>query len=219
MKTLLLVGGVLFLLLGFLLLVAAIVVFLIARNRRAKALGPQAGMPQPMQQPRPAPPAQPARPVAPPPAAAPRPAAPPPPLPPPPSSPPRQSPLPPPPAAAPAPAPPPSDSDATVIAGVASFGTLHCTIGLLAGQSFPIKLDGVYIGRDRTQAQIVIEHPSVSKRHVWIGVREGAVVAVDHGSTNGTYLNEVGTRIAQVGLTPGDTIIISDDIARFVYKG
>lgn len=203
MKTLLLVGGVLFLLLGFLLLVAAIVVFLVARNKRAKATAPQAGMPQPMQQARPAPPPPPQqRPVVapPPPAAAPRPAAPPP-------------PLPPPPSAAPRP-----DNDATVVAGVASLGTLEGTSGLLAGQSFPIRIDGIYIGRDRTQSQVVIEHPSVSKRHVWVGVRDGAVVAVDQGSTNGTYLNVIGTRIAQAGLTPGDTLIISDDIARFVYK-
>ena len=79
-------------------------------------------------------------------------------------------------------------------------------------------MDGFYIGRDRTLSQIVIEDASVSKRHVWVGVREGVVTAVDQSSTNGTYLNTLGTRIGQVRLTPGDTLILSDDVARFEYK-
>jgi pSer/pThr/pTyr-binding forkhead associated (FHA) protein len=58
----------------------------------------------------------------------------------------------------------------------------------------------------------------VSKKHVWIGLREGIVMAIDQSSTNGTYLNKLGTRIGQVRLSPGDTIILSDDVARFVYK-
>jgi pSer/pThr/pTyr-binding forkhead associated (FHA) protein len=74
------------------------------------------------------------------------------------------------------------------------------------------------VGRDRTLAQVVIEEPSVSKRHVWVGVREGVVTAIDQSSTNGTYLNTIGTRVGQVRLSPGDTLIISDDVARLVYK-
>lgn len=95
---------------------------------------------------------------------------------------------------------------------------MHAVSGPLAGQSFPLKMDGFYIGRDRTQSQIVIEHPSVSKRHVWVGIKDGAVTAIDQASTNGTYLNTLGTRIGQVRLSPGDTLILSDDVARFVYK-
>jgi pSer/pThr/pTyr-binding forkhead associated (FHA) protein len=111
-----------------------------------------------------------------------------------------------------------SDVEATVIAGL-SFGALHAISGPLSGQTFPLKMDGFYIGRDRTLSQVVIEHPSVSKRHVWVGVREGVVTAIDQSSTNGTYLNALGTRIGETRLAPGDVLILSDDVARFVYRG
>ena len=204
-KTLLLAGGVLLLLLGLLLLVAAVVVYLIAKKKAAGS----AGVPHPV---------VPVAPVVPPPAtgvassaAAPSPSAPPPPTP---------SAVPPlPPSPVPPPVPPPTpDADATVVAGSTGLGALHAISGPLAGQTFPLKMDGFYIGRDRTLSQIVIEDASVSKRHVWVGVREGVVTAVDQSSTNGTYLNTLGTRIGQVRLTPGDTLILSDDVARFAYK-
>ncbi|HEX8409507.1 MAG TPA: FHA domain-containing protein [Thermoanaerobaculia bacterium] len=196
MKTLLLVGGVLLLLLGLILLVAALVVFLVARNRAAKSGGQPFVPVQPV--------------TAPPP-------------PPPPVHDPAEVPLPdiPPPAPPPAPTPTPDpvfDSDATVLAGSTGLGVLYAVSGPLAGQTFPLKIDGFYIGRDRTLSQVVIEDASVSKRHVWVGVREGVVTAVDQSSTNGTYLNTLGTRIGQVRLTPGDTLILSDDVARFAYK-
>lgn len=119
------------------------------------------------------------------------------------------------------PAPGPSsviDADSTVVAGSTGIGVLIAVSGPLTGQTFPLKIEGFYIGRDRTLSQVVIEDSSVSKRHVWVGVREGVVTAVDQSSTNGTYLNTLGTRIGQVRLTPGDTLIISDDVARFAYK-
>lgn len=193
MKTLLLVGGALLLLLGLILLAAALVVFLVARNRAAKS-GPAFVPVQPTTAPPPPPPPPPpvyeqaAVPVAP------------------------AVPVPP-------PAPEPNfDTDATVLAGSTGLGALHAVSGALAGQTFPLKMDGFYIGRDRTLSQVVIEDASVSKRHVWVGVREGVVTAVDQSSTNGTYLNTLGTRIGQVRLTPGDTLILSDDVARFEYK-
>lgn len=161
MKSLLLAGGVLLLLLGIVLCIAAIVVFLIARNRRAPA---------------------PAVAVAPPP-----------------------------------PPPPPIDEDSTLVTGH-GFGALHAVSGPLKGQTFAVNINGFTIGRDRAQAEVVVEDPSVSKRHVWVGVKDGAVTAIDQSSTNGTYLNSVSTRIGQVRLTPGDTLILSDDVTRFVYK-
>lgn len=119
-------------------------------------------------------------------------------------------------------APPPVlhevDADATIVAGGLGFGALHAVSGKLSGQTFPLKPDGFYIGRDRALAQVVLDDPSVSKRHVWVGVREGVPTAIDQSSTNGTYLNTLGTRIGQVRLSAGDTIIISDDVARFVYR-
>jgi hypothetical protein len=209
MKTLLVVGGILLLVLGLLLLIAALVMFLVSRGRRARQAAPAGLPPQPHQQP-PAP--QPvARPAAapPPPRPVTVPAAP---VVPPPMTPPPMAPAP---VAAAAASP---GVEATVVAARPGAGTLHGVSGKVAGQSFPIPLDGFYIGRDRTLSQVVIEDPSVSKKHVWVGLREGVLMAIDQSSTNGTYVNSIGTRIGQVRLAPGDTLIISDDVARLVYK-
>lgn len=219
MKTLLLVGGVLLLLLGLLLLVAAGVAFLIARSRNAKAAGAPGVAPQPQPQ-HPAGSPGASVPRVPPIAAAPMPR---------PHTPeePRnrgtQEPV----RVAAAPVAAPSAPartaasqavDATVVASKPSWGALHLVSGKVAGQTFPIPADGFYIGRDRVLAQVVVDDPSASKKHVWVGLREGVVTAIDQSSTNGTYLNTIGTRIGQVKLSPGDTLIISDDVARFVYK-
>jgi hypothetical protein len=215
MKAILLGGGVVLLLFGLLLLVIALVMYFIGRNKQAAPAG-QHRPPMPPQPPQAARPPQVARPLQapPPPPGAPQPAG--------------NATLPPPPPAPPiaprpaAPPPPPTpgagDTDATVVAERMTFGSLHATAGPLAGQTFPLKAEGYYIGRDRTLSQIVLETPSVSKRHVWVGVKDGVATVVDQGSTNGTYLNTLGTRIGTVRLTPGDTLIISDDVARFVYK-
>jgi FHA domain-containing protein len=98
------------------------------------------------------------------------------------------------------------------------WGALYGTTGPLAGRVFPIDAKGFYIGRDPTLSQAVIESSSVSKRHVWIGVRDGVVIAVDQGSTNGTYLNDSKTPITEARLKPGDTLILGGDEARFVYR-
>lgn len=191
MKPILFGGGILLLLLGLLLLVIALVMYFAGRNKQPVAAAPY--------RPSPIPPAPAVPPPAPQPHVAPSP---PPPPPPPPTS----------------PIILPGDTDATVVAERVSFGALLATSGPLTGLSFPLKTDGFYIGRDRSVSQVVIETPSVSKRHVWVGVKDGVPTAVDQGSTNGTYLNTLGTRIGQVRLTPGDTLIISDDVARFVYR-
>lgn len=116
----------------------------------------------------------------------------------------------------------PSSPDATVVVNLnpQSWGELRGVSGPLAGRVIPITADGFYIGREQGVAQIVIEDQRVSKRHLWVGVRDGVVMAIDEGSTNGTYLNErrSGTRITSVQLNPGDTLIISEDVARLVYQ-
>jgi hypothetical protein len=121
---------------------------------------------------------------------------------------------------APPPPPPPQPVDATVVLdiGHSAHGAMHGTAGALAGRVFPIEPNGFYVGRDRSMSQVVIDDPRVSKRHVWIGIRDGNVVAMDQSSTNGTYLNAIGPRMTEVRLSPGDTIIISDDVARLTYQ-
>jgi S1-C subfamily serine protease len=102
----------------------------------------------------------------------------------------------------------------------ANYGAITWTSGPLAGKRLEVRAEGFYIGRESSSAQVVIEDPRVSSRHVWLGVRNGRVVLVDSGSTNGTFLNTISSgRIQEIVLNPGDTIIISEaDVARFVYQ-
>lgn len=99
------------------------------------------------------------------------------------------------------------------------YGLLHCTSGELEGERFFIEDEGFYIGRDPALSKVVVDDSRVSKRHVRIMTRDGKVVAIDQDSTNGTYLNKVGTaRITEVVLKKGDVLILADDAASFKYQ-
>jgi len=100
-----------------------------------------------------------------------------------------------------------------------SYGSLVGISGGMQGREARIDEEGFVIGRDQRTAQLVISDPRISKRHVWVGVREGDVWAVDVGSTNGTYLNVPGSnRITETKLNPGDILILAEDAARFEYR-
>lgn len=146
----------------------------------------------------------------------------------------------PPPAPAPPPPlpsspPPPSSSDPTRIERLPTdtfepdprsgtemvqwYGLLNCVAGELEGQRFVIEEEGFYIGRDPVLSTVVIPDKRVSKRHVRIVPRDGHVWAIDQGSTNGTFLaSAMGTRITEVQLKRGDTLILGDNAASFVYQ-
>ena len=100
-----------------------------------------------------------------------------------------------------------------VVTDPAPGARLVCTSGPLAGTSYVIGYTGVQIGRDPAAAEIVVRDPQVSRRHVWIGHGTEGIVAVDHGSTNGTWLN--GERIREALLRPGDRLEISNSVATF----
>ena len=146
-------------------------------------------------------------------------------------------PAPPPPPAPRPPAPaPPSSSDPTRIeplpVSAASepesrsgtemvqwYGLLNCTAGELEGQRFVVEEGGFYIGRDPVLSTVVIHDKRISKRHVRIVPRDGNVWAIDEGSTNGTFLaSAMGTRITEVQLKRGDTLVLGDNAATFVYQ-
>ena len=201
--------GVLFLLL--LLLIIIIVGILIARKRRKKAGSPESGGAKP-HHPRPAhaPPAPLPSPVAS--YANPKPAPPPP---------------------APAPHVMAGDQGMTVdlsrtIAITAdgdsfkpNYGSIKFVSGPLSGQQFEIKADGGdFIGRDGGSSQIVIGDPRISKRHVWIGVKNGRVVIEDQNSRNGTFVNDPRSeRVTAQSLNSGDVVILGEsDVARFEYN-
>jgi len=100
------------------------------------------------------------------------------------------------------------------------WGSIRFVSGALSGQQFEVKPDGAFIGRDASSSQIVIADPRISKRHVWIGVKEGRVVIEDQGSRNGTFINDPKSqRVTETSLSPGDTIILGEsDVARFEYQ-
>jgi len=102
-----------------------------------------------------------------------------------------------------------------------NYGSIRFVSGTLAGQQFEVKSDGEYVGRDSSSAQIVISDPRISKRHLWIGVREGRVLVVDQGSRNGTFINDPKSpRVTETALNSGDTVILGEsDVARFEYRG
>lgn len=102
----------------------------------------------------------------------------------------------------------------------ATFGSIIFSTGPLANQRFDIRAEGIYIGRDASMARAVIVDDRISKRHLWVGPRDGKVMLIDQGSTNGTFLNSLNSqRVKEVELKAGDVVIISEgDAARFVYQ-
>lgn len=100
------------------------------------------------------------------------------------------------------------------------YGSIKFTSGVLAGERFPVDPEGVYIGRESTISQIVVSDPRISKRHLWIGVRDGQVKIVDEGSRNGTFVNDPKSeRVTEATLKAGDTVIMGEsDVARFEYN-
>ncbi|PWT93151.1 MAG: hypothetical protein C5B55_05090 [Blastocatellia bacterium] len=101
------------------------------------------------------------------------------------------------------------------------YGAIKFISGPLSGQRFQVKAEGDFIGRDSASAQIVIPDPRISKKHVWIGAREGRVIIIDQQSRNGTFVNDPkSARVTESYLQPGDTVILGEsDVARFEFSG
>ena len=100
-----------------------------------------------------------------------------------------------------------------------SYGTIKFVSGVLSGQEFEVNATGSFIGRDESLSQIIVADPRISKRHLWIGMRDGAVMIVDQDSRNGTFVNDPrGERVTEATLNSGDTVIMGEsDVARFEY--
>ena len=100
-----------------------------------------------------------------------------------------------------------------------SYGSIKFVSGVLSGKTFEIKPEGSYVGRDSSMSQIVLADPRISKRHLWLGVRDGVVIVRDEGSRNGTFINDPKSqRVTESVLNPGDTVILGEsDVARFEY--
>ena len=101
-----------------------------------------------------------------------------------------------------------------------NYGSITFVSGPLLGQEFEIKADGDFIGRDGGSSQIVLADPRISKRHLWIGVKNGRVVITDQNSRNGTFVNDPKSpRVTETSLNAGDVVILGEsDVARFEYR-
>jgi serine protease Do len=95
--------------------------------------------------------------------------------------------------------------------GSLTVGSLICTRGSLTGQRFSLSPTGVIIGRQPGIAHVLVNDHRASGKHVWIGIENGKLVAVDQGTTNGTYINDMGRgRITRAELRDGDTVIVGE---------
>jgi len=95
--------------------------------------------------------------------------------------------------------------------GSMAMGQLTCVRGQLYGQKFPLTPGGIIIGRQPGVAHVLVNDSRASGKHVWIGMDQGRLVAIDQGTTNGTYVNDVMRgRITRAELRDGDYVIVGD---------
>ncbi len=96
----------------------------------------------------------------------------------------------------------------------ADRGTLTVIAGPTAGAMFTLEVDETILGRD-PGADIVVDDPSVSRRHARITRDDRAHHFIeDLGSTNGTFIS--GRRIRRASLSTGDRLQLGrDTVYRF----
>ncbi|HUS26977.1 MAG TPA: trypsin-like peptidase domain-containing protein [Kofleriaceae bacterium] len=95
--------------------------------------------------------------------------------------------------------------------GSLSIGSLTCTRGQLMGQRFALTATGIIVGRQPGVAHVLVNDSRASGKHVWIGIDNGKLVAIDQGTTNGTYVNDIMRgRITRHELRDGDVVIVSE---------
>ncbi len=90
-----------------------------------------------------------------------------------------------------------------------SFGRIVCEKGPSTGKHWDVPSSGLSIGRDPTQCQVVIPDDHVSKVHAVLKPTPTGLLLEDNGSTNGTFVNQVGDHgIQSTTLKKGDRIIL-----------
>jgi pSer/pThr/pTyr-binding forkhead associated (FHA) protein len=95
--------------------------------------------------------------------------------------------------------------------GSHTVGSVTCTRGQLTGQRFALTATGIIVGRQPGVAHVLVNDHRASGKHVWIGLENGILVAIDQNTTNGTYINDVASgRITRSALRDGDVIIVGE---------
>jgi hypothetical protein len=103
--------------------------------------------------------------------------------------------------------------DQTVMTSGWSQAKLVVRQGAQTGTSFPLPPHAIEIGRDET-ADISLQDPEMSRRHVRISWQGGRYILEDLNSTNGTLLNDTRVTAAQ-RLSPGDKIRMGQCVLEF----
>jgi pSer/pThr/pTyr-binding forkhead associated (FHA) protein len=75
------------------------------------------------------------------------------------------------------------------------------------GQHFEVSKERFVLGRSKTQADLVLEDPNVSRQHAAIERVGNEWVLADLGSTNGCYID--GQRVSRRPIADGDVIEIT----------
>jgi pSer/pThr/pTyr-binding forkhead associated (FHA) protein len=76
----------------------------------------------------------------------------------------------------------------------------------------PLTAEVTHLGRSQS-ADIVLDDPSVSRRHAIVAVRAGRTMVLDDRSLNGVVVN--GARVAEAVLRDGDTIVLGRITLRY----
>ena len=75
------------------------------------------------------------------------------------------------------------------------------------GRHFDVNKERFILGRSKTQADLVLEDPNVSRQHAAIERAGSEWVLADLGSTNGCYID--GQRVSRRPIVDGDVIEIT----------
>jgi len=95
--------------------------------------------------------------------------------------------------------------------GSLCIGSLTCMRGALQGQRFALTANGIVVGRQPGVAHVLVNDHRASGKHVWIGIVQDQLVAIDQGTTNGTYINDITRgRISRAQLRDGDVVIVGE---------
>ena len=90
-------------------------------------------------------------------------------------------------------------------------GVLTVLGGADRGKTFPLGGQENRIGRGADQCELVVPHPTVSRRHAKLSLAGEALQIEDLGSTNGTAVNGVVLRAgATMALQAGSKLRLGD---------
>jgi len=93
--------------------------------------------------------------------------------------------------------------------------TLIIIEGPETGKIFPLVNNATFVGRDES-AEITINDPSASRKHMLIEVDENHICCIDLHSTNGTFVNS--QKINRIDIKEGDKIKVGNTCSNSLIK-